>query len=186
MSCRSLLTLVSRSLPPDPSSRFCVLSSTPRPALEMYSSREQSTVTVPWTPSKKLCARGASAASRRPVINTTPSGPDSIASIGSILVGRASGSGCSGACLAKRDPALPALLRVFVFDRIEHAPNQMQPQAARMTLLDRQCDVRIGRLGHVERFHAAIDQRHLDAIVEWDDFNAHRLGRRGAVFDHFS
>ena len=42
MSCRCRLTPDSRSLPPAASSRFWVFSSTPRPALEMYSRPLQS------------------------------------------------------------------------------------------------------------------------------------------------
>ena len=81
MSRRCGWTPARRSFPADASSRFWVLRSTPRPALEMYSSRLQSSVTVPSTWSRNAWAAGDWAASSRPDMTTVPAGPYSIASI---------------------------------------------------------------------------------------------------------
>src|SRR5215468_411426 len=140
MSRRCLLTPDSRSLPPLARRRFCVLSSTPRPALEMYSSRLQSSVTVPSTLSRKECAVGDCAASRRPEMTTTPGAPLSIASIGSPCASGRRNRTFPG-CLPERDPTPPAFPNVFVVDRIEQLADQVQPEPPRLTLFDWQPDV---------------------------------------------
>ena len=75
VSTSVLLVLVATALVALASSRFCVLSSTPSPALEMYSRPAQSSVTVPETLSRNACAVGHCAASSRPAITTVPGPP---------------------------------------------------------------------------------------------------------------
>src|SRR3954467_14107373 len=137
--------------------RFCVLRSTPRPALEMYSSCPQSSVTVPWTLSRKDWAAGDWAASSRPVSTTDPSGPNSIASM-LPPCSRPLLSSRRFRCLeCQRDPALPALLCVFVLHRFGHPSYEVQSKSARRPLFDRRVDVHLGRLRDVESVHIFVD-----------------------------
>src|SRR6185369_3242412 len=126
MSRRWALTPASRSLPAPASSRFWVLSSTPSPALEMYSSLLQSSVTLPSTLSRKDWAVAHCAASRRPAMTTTSSAPKSIASILSPCVpcGRLGG-------LSERDAAPAILFEILVGHRVHESPDQVQPQTPR-------------------------------------------------------
>src|SRR6185369_6188767 len=160
MSRRWALTPASRSLPAPASSRFWVLSSTPSPALEMYSSLLQSSVTLPSTLSRKDWAVAHCAASRRPAMTTTSSAPKSIASILSPCVrcgpcGRLDG-------LSERDAAPPIFLEVLVGDGVHEPPNQVQPQTPRFALFDGQRDVGIRCPRHIERLDIIIGQRHFD------------------------
>ena len=99
------VTRVRRMPPPPAIRRFCVLSRTPSPALDTYSSAAQSSTTRPLALSRKACAAGAWAASRRPDKDTTPSGPASIESIRIPLAARARpscGTGCGPFALPHR------------------------------------------------------------------------------------
>src|SRR5258706_2351368 len=148
MSWRWALTPARRSFPEVAMRRFWVFSSTPSPALEMYSRREQSTVTGPCTPSRNVWAAGHCEASRRPAITTCPSAPNSIASI------RLPSQG-----LAKREPALPALLVIGIVERVDHAPHQVQSQSAGFPPLQGQVHVGLGDPARVEPGDSGVQER---------------------------
>src|SRR5436190_19464992 len=118
MSRRWRLTEARRSLPPAAISRFWVFKRTPRPALEMYSSPAQSSVTVPATLSRKACAFGHCAASSRPAITTVPGGPFSIVSIGLVR-------------LPESDAAGAFIHRILIADRIHELPHKVDAESAR-------------------------------------------------------
>src|ERR1700682_1564072 len=183
MSCRWRLTPDNRSLPADPINRFWVFSNTPRPALEMYSRRLQSSVTVPWTCSRNAWATGHCAASTRPAMSTPPFGPKSIVSIRTPCDRSAVGSRRSRLRFSKCDPALPALRGILVVHAVHQVPNQMQAQSPGLALLDRQIDVRVGCLRDVERLDILRGQRHFHATRNLGHVDAHRRAR-GTVFDH--
>src|SRR5512132_2115377 len=68
--------------------------------------------------------------------------------------------------LAERDEATPRLLDIAIVDRIDPAANQVQPEAARLALLDGtgHVDVRGGR--DVEGTHAILRDRNLDPAID--------------------
>src|SRR6185436_14458518 len=146
MSCRWRLTPARRSLPPEASSRFWVFRSTPSPALEMYSSLLQSTVTVPLTPSRNDWALGDCAASRRPAITTVASAPYSIANIAPLGASRIGRIHACYSRLPEGSPALTGLLGVMVLDGIDQSADEVQAQAPGGALLDRKVDFRVRRL----------------------------------------
>src|SRR5205814_5629628 len=104
---------------------------TPSPSLEMYSSFEQSILTFPCSLSRKDCAAGHCAASRRPATTTVPPAPKSIASIFFSFLRHAHQR------LAERGPALPARLHVAVLDGLDELVDAAQPEAAGRPPLER-------------------------------------------------
>src|SRR5260221_6587210 len=151
MSRRWRLTPARRSFPPEAISRFWVFKSTPRPALEMYSSPAQSSVTVPETLSRNACAAGHCAASSRPAITTVPAAPLSIVNIW--LVG-----------LPESNAAGALFHRIVVADRVDHLAHEVDAEAARAPRLDRQGDVGIGPRGGLEWLGVPVAGRHLRAL----------------------
>ena len=84
----------------------------------------------------------------------------------------------------QRDPALPAFLRVLVLDRIHHASNEVQPEPARLALLDRRVDVDVGRPRDVEGSTSwSISVTSTPPAIA-ANLDAHRRAAAGAVFDH--
>src|SRR5436190_1813366 len=184
MSCRWRLTPARRSLPPEASSRFWVFSSTPRPALEMYSSLLQSTVTVPLTPSRNDWALGDCAASRRPAITTVASAPYSIANIAPLGASRI---GRIHACyprLPEGSPALTGLLGVMVLDGIDQSADEVQAQPPGGALLGWQVDLRVRRLGRIEPVDVEVGQGRLDPAVDPGQVEADLGLAHPAVLDH--
>src|SRR5258706_9016727 len=171
MSRRWRLTPARRSLPPEAISRFWVFKSTPRPALEMYSRPAQSSVTVPETLSRNACAAGHCAASSRPAITTVPAGPLSIVNIWLV-------------CLPESNGAGALFERIVVADRVDHLAHEVDAEAAWPPLFDRQVDVGIGRRGDIEWLGVAVDDRHLDAVGDARDVDAHRRLALLAVLHH--
>src|SRR5882672_2771872 len=172
MSRRWRLTPARRSLPPEAISLFWVFKSTPSPALEMYSSCAQSSVTVPETLSRNACAAGHCAASSRPAIATAPPGPKSIVSI---FFSRG---------FSEADAARPGLGRMPVLDRVHHPAHEMDAEPAGLALFERQVDVRVGRARDVEGLGIGIGERHLDAAGDAAHVDAHRALARAPVLDH--
>src|SRR5882762_5025984 len=161
MSRRWRLTPASLSFPPEDISLFWVFKRRPRPALEMYSRPAQSRVTVPETLSRKACAAGHCAASRRPAIRTVPGAPWSILSI---LRFR----------LPESDAAGPRLGRIVVVDAVHHLAHEVDAEAARLALLQRQPGVGLWRASDVESLGVAVDERHFDAAGDAGDVDAYR------------
>src|SRR5258706_1229748 len=170
-SRRCRFTPARRSFALEAIRRFCVLRSTPRPALEMYSSFVQSSVTGPCTLSRKDWATGHCAASSRPAITTTPSPPKSIASIVLFLN-------------SKPDLTLPAFLDVTILDGLDQPANQMQPQSSRLALFDRRFDVDIGGAGGVERRGVVVGKDHFDPVRHLRKLDPQGRLTRMAIFHH--
>src|SRR6478752_6842343 len=115
----------------------------------MYSSPAQSSVTVPDTLSRKACAVGHWAASRRPAITTVPAaGPFSIVNIRLFR-------------FSESYAARSLLGHVAVLERIHHLADEVDAEASRPSLFEGQIDISIRRLRHVEGFGIGIDDRHL-------------------------
>src|SRR5690242_21331215 len=125
----------------------------------MYSRPLHSSVTVPSTPSRKVCAAAACAASSRPATTTLPSTPCSIENI--VRPPFRSRPAPCHSCRRdpQRDQAFSRVLRVAVFDRVRHAADEVQAQPAGLALVDRLPDVHVGRARDVEGLDVPIDQR---------------------------
>ena len=79
---------------------------------------------------------------------------------------------------------MPEGLVVLVLDRIHELPDQVQPQATRPALVDRQLDVHIRRRRDIERLDVIIGQRHLYAACDAGDLDPHVGVAPSAVLDH--
>src|SRR5262249_36206108 len=161
------------------SRRFCVFSSTPSPALEMYSSLAHCRTTSPSSLSRCAWSFADCEASSRPARTTMPGPPSSIVTIAVPIAGRARGPPGEG--FAERHPALALLLRVLVLPRIHQPAHEMQAQPTGTALLDRLVHIRVGRLGHVERLGAPVDERDPHGAIDAGELERDGTAVRAAV-----
>src|SRR5688500_2528203 len=151
MSRMCRLVLTRRRPPPVASSRFWVRSSTPRPALDMYSSFAMSTTSGAARASKNAWALAACDASRRPSQTTSPLSPSRISNIPLPHVFR------------NRNPALP--IRIVVSEFIDKPPDELQAEPPRLALVERQAYVDLRRACDVVRLDVEIGEASLHAIT---------------------